>query len=790
MASMSPPGVGAEKPVLQRKLRLLERPALWGVLTVIGALAFGGIVVLGLVIAAALDRPEEADLRGYTVSGIILGVIAATLSTIALLYSLRKRAMQEPLRKSGSMMSWLWLHVTFGILALASSMLHAGCGAVSLNASSGKALFFALLVVSVSGIVWRIRYATVPPAAAPKIGNYSQDQSRKRAEEQLTEIEKLAAGKSPIFHQLKEWLLAAPRSPAELQTVPSRLPPEELRDAERLVRLSASRHRALERAKLQEHYVKRLQGLRLLHIPLALGLPVLLVLHVVGALELPAKVFPVGYAPAEALAGFARSEECEQCHRQIYEEWRESMHAHAANSPVMIAQTNQLIRAELGAAASPDPRQICVNCHGPLGAALASQATLPFERALYSDELLNEGIGCNVCHQYTGQSGVGVGGLTSFQSSLEPGGVYYGSYKDAAANAYHRSGTTPLYARPDALCASCHNVLLDTSGDGRIDKGTDLVLQVTSEEHDEYRAEGGGATCVTCHMPVRGKGSDAAESALLILEQDRSAPPRVTHQHTFIGVDYPLDEPADRDPFAPRREALLRSAARLELSPLSVRGGAVSFTVTVTNVGAGHNLPTGFAFARQMWIEVRGADEQNRPLFSSGLLANPTHDLCDAGTMDDPGNPLRRHMVGCDASDPQLVNIQAKLIDKRDILRDAGGSPVLNEKGQQIVIQAADGKETVLQHFKGGVTARKRPASNQKMTPIPPNDSVTFTYRFTMARPSLNPTVTVRLLFRNLPPYFLRALAEGQPADEEPKLTPLLKNLRVAEMAKQTRSGR
>jgi hypothetical protein len=48
----------------------------------------------------------------------------------------------------------------------------------------------------------------------------------------------------------------------------------------------------------------------------------------------------------------------------------------------------------------------------------------------------------------------------------------------------------------------------------------------------------------------------------------------------------------------------------------------------------------------------------------------------------------------------------------------------------------------------------------------------------------------VRLLFRNLPPYFLRALAEGQPANEEPKLAPLIMNLRVAEMNKQSRSAR
>jgi hypothetical protein len=59
---------------------------------------------------------------------------------------------------------------------------------------------------------------------------------------------------------------------------------------------------------------------------------------------------------------------CEPRHEAIYDQWKATMHAHAMKSPAMIAQTNQLIRAELGATKAPDPRGICVNCHGPAGA--------------------------------------------------------------------------------------------------------------------------------------------------------------------------------------------------------------------------------------------------------------------------------------------------------------------------------------------------------------------------------------------------------------------------------------
>jgi hypothetical protein len=74
--------------------------------------------------------------------------------------------------------------------------------------------------------------------------------------------------------------------------------------------------------------------------------------------------------------------------------------------PAMIAQTNQLVR--VGRIAGSPDRSRSASCHAPLGAALTDQATLPFDRALYSDDLLNEGISCSVCHQYTGKAGIGV----------------------------------------------------------------------------------------------------------------------------------------------------------------------------------------------------------------------------------------------------------------------------------------------------------------------------------------------------------------------------------------------
>jgi hypothetical protein len=46
----------------------------------------------------------------------------------------------------------------------------------------------------------------------------------------------------------------------------------------------------------------------------------------------------------------------------------------------------------------------------------------------------------------------------------------------------------------------------------------------------------------------------------------------------------------------------------------------------------------------------------------------------------------------------------------------------------------------------------------------------------------------VRLLFRAVPPYMVRALAKAQPAGETPQLAPLIGNLAVHEMASVTQA--
>ena len=762
---------------LTRRLRFFERQWPWLVTALLAAL-----VTLGVVAVLDAGLLEEYELfpsitRGYTFSGVLLGVSSLALCCLSFFYSLRKRGLQEQLPFGRSTMTaWLWAHVYFGLLALLTAALHAGFGLISLQFSAGKLAFFALFGIVVSGLVWRVIYAVVPRLAARDVGNYSAGTSTARAESLAVEIEKLTAGGSPRFHELKTWALANHPSDIQIRQAAAGLPPHEQQRFIDVTAITLVREKALERARKQARYGFWLQGLRIAHVPLSLVFLLAVPAHLFFAYDVPARALPLGSVSGSSWGGFESADTCANCHARAVREWRQSMHSRAMTSPVMVAQSNQVLAKVLAQATYPDPKRICVNCHGPIGAALTSASTLPLasDGAFSEPALLNEGISCAVCHQWNGTPETASGGLSRFQDGLKPGHTYFGAMNDTVGNAFHRSEATATFRAPEQLCKNCHSVEYDKNGDGQLHRGTDLVLQTLFDEWEDYKKSGGSAGCVNCHMPLVAE-SRAAEHADIPFEQDREAQPRKVHDHSFVGADYPLDDRAARDALRPARDALLRRAASLSLvaDSLKVTANSVDFAVEVGNVGTGHNLPGGFAFVRQMWLEVTLLDDAGRAVDGSGRIASPADDLCDSSILDDAQNPMRASLQGCTKSDPLLVNFQQMLLDAAQPKHGADGALLVDRRGEALLERAANGQESVLQTLSAGAVPRVRPFDRKPTTALAAGESHVFPYSFALAG-GVPQSVRIRLLFRASPPYFLRAL--GVPA--------LVDGLEVSEMGK------
>jgi hypothetical protein len=215
---------------------------------------------------------------------------------------------------------------------------------------------------------------------------------------------------------------------------------------------------------------------------------------------------------------------------------------------------------------------------------------------------------------------------------------------------------------------------LDVDANGQLQ---DLVLQTTFDEWQDYVAGFSARIksdprnkieaplgCTDCHMPTTGDGKqtvvDFAPGLL-------SKPDRTYRSHMFVGVDYDLDTAHYEESGMPSnalqtvldaRQALIQSAVTLEVvdKGANANGDDVQSVVVQNNL-LGHNFPTGFAFARQFWLEVTAKTADGKEV----CLTKPSSGIdtpCSSGVLESPQDELRQ----CDpasiqqalATDPTL----------------------------------------------------------------------------------------------------------------------------------------
>lgn len=397
-------------------------------------------------------------------------------------------------------------------------------------------------------------------------------------------------------------------------------------------------------------------------------------------------------APSFAASEFNSAETCQTCHPEHYAEWRLSTHAYAMKDPlfrglVMIRQ--QDFQGERDA--------FCTQCHSAIGT--RSREIRPGFRFEDLSPIVQEGVTCEACHKVTE-----VARRHNSGHRLDPAGPMRGPIADPMPTGAHASLGSELYERPE-FCAGCHEVV----------EYTGLPLERPYTEWRDSPAAREDRTCQDCHLPtVTGPAA-------------KDGPTRERHRHDFIGVDVPLSpgvlNPEEAAALREKVQGLLRGTARLDLTVPAhlLRGQRLDLVLTVHNLIAGHSLPTGSTFHRQLWLEVTVTDVQGTVVYRSGHL-------------DDDGD-LRDHFSALDPyGDPDLVRFGSRFVDER-------GNPTL------FPWKAAE-------HFS---------------TAIPPGYARTQTLFVdtTSAAPG-RATVVAALRFRPVPPFLLRLLGLGAEADALP----------------------
>ena len=248
---------------------------------------------------------------------------------------------------------------------------------------------------------------------------------------------------------------------------------------------------------------------------------------------IPYQQVPVGLQSLKA-------EECGQCHEEIYQEWKSSIHAQAFNDPFFQAYWKK-----------DKNIWVCLNCHTPLE---NQQPTLVkdiprgrVEKAFeipnyrYDPEYQQEGVTCAACHVRDGK--------------------ILGPYDDSAAP--HPTQFDPSF-RTTQVCYRCHSVV---SGPTQFYYAG--PCGTFSEYEGEFFMKEKGLICQNCHMP--GVQRPVA----------KDSPIRFGRKHLWRG---------GHDPDMIKRAVAVQVQAD---PPAPQPGEDVTLTLTLINAGAGHKIPTG-----------------------------------------------------------------------------------------------------------------------------------------------------------------------------------------------------
>lgn len=439
---------------------------------------------------------------------------------------------------------------------------------------------------------------------------------------------------------------------------------------------------------------------------------------------------------------FTEPKVCGECHSTQYSQWMGSMHHYAQAS-----LTNELVNDFLHKRTGKTISAFCIQCHTPIGTVMGERFDLPNKDR---SPISMAGVSCEVCHSMETSHG-----QAQAFFELKPGATLYGPHGkgDAAdpplaQNEFHNAAQRDVF-KSSQLCQQCHEVIVPNG----------LRLQETYTEWKNSPWAKEGVTCQSCHMgPVPGKPSERPSGEIAQVA-GADLPARPLSDHSFIGVDYHwTDEhpfrgrnyaaPDDRTKkrnvkmqaeLTKKRQELMRNAAKLHLSASSspASGSTITLEVRIENTFTGHHFPGGFPW-RQAWMEVTCRDSAGTVFFQSG----------DVDSNGDVRNQFSRDVnAGMVPADRHLVNLQAQAT-----VRGFRGNdvelpfPLAEEDAPSPTVFPAVGPQSV---YNGAENARivKRG--------IPARESRTFSYPIRIPNGLSGPvTYTVRLLYRNYPPYY------------------------------------
>lgn len=345
------------------------------------------------------------------------------------------------------------------------------------------------------------------------------------------------------------------------------------------------------------------------------------------------------FIQTHAIAG---SDNCQQCHVDIYDQWQDSIHKLAAADPAYVRNVT-LLESKKGIAAT----RYCEGCHAPI-AMLTGELTPGGKHGGIKDTpAFDEGISCRSCHSI--DNIVSTEGVSSYH--LTPVAATAFEFADNllgdAANTLitrtlphsHKEAFGNPVLGTAKFCASCHAQFMDErmNGWGWVKMQDDYSAWLNSPysgHNDDTYSLTEPVRCQDCHMPLVQAKDPAAD------EQGRIRSHRFLAANTFVSqhfgnteqleqtIDFlqqnkmriSIEEPRRKDNTETTLTVDQKLKQHSETPYFAYLGETIPLNILVSNIGVGHDFPAGAIDITEAWIQVEVLDAQNARVFISGAI--------------------------------------------------------------------------------------------------------------------------------------------------------------------------
>ena len=338
----------------------------------------------------------------------------------------------------------------------------------------------------------------------------------------------------------------------------------------------------------------------------------------------------------------AGSNACGTCHKQIFNEWKESIHSQAASDPTYVTNI-KLLEKKKGIAST----RYCEGCHSPV-ALLTGQLSKGGKHGGVNGTIANkEGVSCLSCHGI--ERAVHLKGVASYEFSPAKDYLFASSENFLARKIHnllikinpqeHRKTLSrPILKNPE-LCATCHVQFMDKDMNnwGWIKMQDEYSAWLNSHfsgQSEHAFSQQKNINCQNCHFPkVNGADPSANKQGEIFSHRTLGANTAIPFLNNDVQqllltkkflqsnkVSLSIEKPVRKDATHNSLYIDEKIRAQQETPYFLYLGETENIKLTITNLLVGHNFPGGTTDINQVWVYFRVSDAGNQTIYESGSL--------------------------------------------------------------------------------------------------------------------------------------------------------------------------